>query len=44
MIPVQAVALWISSEPNKEFDMQITGAQEVLFWYEHAIISFFNFS
>ena len=32
--PIQVVTLWISSKPNKEFDMPMTGFQEVLFWYE----------
>ena len=36
---MQVVALWISSKPNKEFDMVMTGSQEVLFWYERTIIS-----
>ena len=26
-------------KPNKEFDLQMTGSQEVLFWYERTIIS-----
>ena len=26
---MQVVALWISSKPNKEFDMPMTGSQEV---------------
>ena len=25
-------------KPNKEFDLQMTGSQEVLFWYERTII------
>ena len=25
---MQVVALWISSEPNKEFDMPMAGSQE----------------
>ena len=37
---MQVVALWISGKPNKEFDMPMTGSQEVLFWYERIIISF----
>ena len=36
---MRVVALWISSKPNKEFDMLMTGSQEVLFWYERTIIS-----
>ena len=36
---MQVVALWISSEPNKEFDMPMAGSQEVLFWYERIIIA-----
>ena len=36
---MQVVALRISNKPNKEFDMPITGSQEVLFWYERTIIS-----
>ena len=36
---MQVVALWISSKPNKEFDMPMTGSQDVLFWYECTIIS-----
>ena len=27
--PVEAVALWVNSKPNKEFDLQMTGSQEV---------------
>ena len=34
-----AVALWVNRKPNKEFDLQMTGSQEVLFWYECTIIS-----
>ena len=26
-------------KPNKEFDLQMTGSQEVLFWNERTIIS-----
>ena len=37
--PVEAVALWVNWKPNKEFDLQMTGSQEVLFWYERTIIS-----
>ena len=37
--PVEAVALWVNRKPNKEFDLKMTGSQEVLFWYEHTIIS-----
>ena len=37
--PVEAVALWVNRKPNKEFDLQMTGSQEVLFWYEGTIIS-----
>ena len=37
--PVEAVALWVNRKPNKEFDLQMTGSQEVLFWYERTIIS-----
>ena len=37
--PVEAVALWVSRKPNKEFDLQMTASQEVLFWYERTIIS-----
>ena len=37
--PVEAVALWVNRKPNKEFDLQMTGSQEVLFWYELTIIS-----
>ena len=36
---MEAVALWENRKPNKEFDLQMTGSQEVLFWYEHTIIS-----
>ena len=36
---VEAVALWVNRKPNKEFDLQMTGSQEVLFWYERTIIS-----
>ena len=35
--PVEAVALWVNRKPNKEFDLQMTGSQEVLFWYERTI-------
>ena len=31
---MQVVALWISGKPDKEFNMPMTGSQEVLFWYE----------
>ena len=27
--PVEAVALWVNRKPNKEFDLQMTGSQEV---------------
>ena len=37
--PVEAVALWVNRKPNKEFDLQMTDSQEVLFWYERTIIS-----
>ena len=37
--PVEVVALWVNRKPNKEFDLQMTGSQEVLFWYERTIIS-----
>ena len=33
------VTLWINTKPNKDFDMSMTGSQEVLFWYERTIIS-----
>ena len=36
---MQVVAQWISSKPNQEFDMPLTGSQDVLFWYECTIIS-----
>ena len=36
---MEAVALWVNRKPNKEFDLQMTGSQEVLFWYERTIIS-----
>ena len=36
---MEAVTLWINRKPNKEFDLQMTGSQEVLFWYECTIIS-----
>ena len=36
---VEVVALWVNRKPNKEFDLQMTGSQEVLFWYERTIIS-----
>ena len=39
MFPVEAVTLWVNRKPNKEFDLQMTGSQEVLFWYERTIIS-----
>ena len=39
MFPVQAVALWVNKKPNKELDLQMTGSQEILFWYERTIIS-----
>ena len=35
---MEAVSLWVSRKPNKEFDLQMTGSQEVLFWYERTII------
>ena len=38
--PVEAVVLWVNRKPNKEFDLQMTGSQQVLFWYERTIISF----
>ena len=37
--PVEAVTLWVNGKPNKELDLQMTGSQDVLFWYEHTIIS-----
>ena len=37
--PVEAVPLWVNRKPNKEFDLQMTGSQKVLFWYERTIIS-----
>ena len=36
---MEAVALWVNRKPNKEFDLQMTGSEEVLFWYERTIIS-----
>ena len=36
---MEAVALWVNRKSNKEFDLQMTGSQEVLFWYERTIIS-----
>ena len=36
---MEAVALLVNRKPNKEFDLQMTGSQEVLFWYERTIIS-----
>ena len=36
---MEAVVLWVNRKPNKEFDLQMTGSQEVLFWYEPTIIS-----
>ena len=36
---MEVVALWVYRKPNKEFDLQMTGSQEVLFWYERTIIS-----
>ena len=36
---MEAVALWVNKKPNKEFDLQMTGFQEVLFWYGCTIIS-----
>ena len=36
---MEVVALWVNRKPNKEFDLQMTGSQEVLFWYERTIIS-----
>ena len=36
---MEAVALWVNRKPNKELDLQMTGSQEVLFWYERTIIS-----
>ena len=36
---MEAVALWVKRKPNKEFDLQMTGSQEVSFWYERTIIS-----
>ena len=36
---MEAVALWVNRKPNKEFDLQMTCSQEVLFWYERTIIS-----
>ena len=35
---MEAVALWVNRKPNKEFDLQMTGSQEVLLWYERTII------
>ena len=40
---MEAVALWVNRKPNKEFDLQMTGSQEVLFWYERTIISLQSF-
>ena len=37
--PVEAIALSINRKPNKEFDLQMTGSQEILFWYGRTIIS-----
>ena len=37
--PVEVVTLWVNRKPNQEFDLQMTGSQEVLFWYERTIIS-----
>ena len=34
---MEAVALWVNRKLNKEFDLQMTGSQEVLFWYERTI-------
>ena len=36
---MEAVALWVNRKPNQEFHLQMTGSQEVLFWYERTIIS-----
>ena len=36
---MEAVALWVNRKPNKEFDLQMTDSQDVLFWYERTIIS-----
>ena len=36
---MQVVALWVSRKPNKEYDLPMTGSQEVLFWHERAKIS-----
>ena len=36
---MEVVTLWVNRKPNKEFDLQMTGSQEVLFWYERTIIS-----
>ena len=36
---MEAVALGVNRKPNKEFDLQMTGSQDVLFWYERTIIS-----
>ena len=37
--PVEAVTLWVNRKPNKELILQMTGSQQVLFWYERTIIS-----
>ena len=39
---MEAVALWVNRKPNKEFDLQMTGSQEVLFWYERTIMGEFR--
>ena len=31
--------MWVNRKPNKEFDLQMTGSQDVLFWYHSTIIS-----
>ena len=36
---MKVIALCVSTKLNKEFDMLMTGSQEVLFWYERTIIS-----
>ena len=36
---METVALWVNRKQNKKFDLQMTGSQEVLFWYKHTIIS-----
>ena len=36
---MEVVALWVNRKPKREFDLQMTGSQEVLFWYERTIIS-----